>query len=57
VVCIAAPILDRNGNMQAAVAIQAPSARMSVDQAFAHRHALLEAASQLSHSFNELRPA
>jgi IclR family transcriptional regulator, acetate operon repressor len=51
VVCIAAPILDRNRNIQAAVAIQAPTARMSVAQALENRDALARAAYQLSQSF------
>jgi DNA-binding IclR family transcriptional regulator len=51
VVCIAAPILDRNRNIQAAVAIQAPSARMTVAQALDKRDALARAAYQLSQSF------
>jgi IclR family transcriptional regulator, acetate operon repressor len=51
VVCIAAPILDRNRNIQAAVAIQAPSARMAVAQALEKRDALARAAYQLSQSF------
>jgi IclR family transcriptional regulator, acetate operon repressor len=51
VVCIAAPILDRNRNIQAAVAIQAPSARMTVAQALENRDALARAAYQLSQSF------
>ena len=54
VVCIAAPIRDRNGDIQAAVAIQAPSARMSIEQALSHKDALLRTAKQLSLSFNEI---
>jgi IclR family transcriptional regulator, acetate operon repressor len=51
VVCIAAPILDRNRNIQAAVAMQAPAARMSIAQALARRESLARAAYQLSQSF------
>jgi DNA-binding IclR family transcriptional regulator len=53
VVCIAAPILDKDKRIQAAVAIQAPSARMPLEQALTHKDALLRAATQLSDSFNE----
>jgi DNA-binding IclR family transcriptional regulator len=56
VVCIAAPIFDQAGNIQAAVAIQAPSARMPVERALQYRDALQRAAQQLSDSFNETRP-
>ncbi len=51
VICIAAPILDRNRTIQAAVAIQAPAARMTIAQALAKRDALARAAYQLSQSF------
>ncbi len=54
VVCIAAPIFDRSGNIQAAVAVQGPSARMPVERALTHRTALTRAASQLSESLNEV---
>ncbi len=52
VVCIAAPILNKKSEIQAAVAIQAPAARMSVEQALGYRDLLIEAASQLGLSFN-----
>lgn len=53
VVCIAAPILNKKSEIQAAVAIQAPSARMSVGQALGYREMLIDAASQLTVSFND----
>jgi DNA-binding IclR family transcriptional regulator len=52
VVCVAAPIFDRGRNIQAAVAIQAPSARMIIGQALEWRDALARAAYQLSQSFS-----
>lgn len=56
VVCIAAPIFDKRGAIRAAVAVQAPAARMPVDRALTYRSALVTAAEQLSESFNTLNP-
>ncbi len=50
VVCVAAPILNARGEMQAGVAIQAPAARMPPEDAYRHRDALLEAARALGES-------
>lgn len=50
VVCIAAPILNARGEMQAGVAIQAPAARMSPEDAYRHRAALLDAVRALGES-------
>lgn len=51
VVCIAAPILNVKGEVQAGVAIQSPAARMSVADALRYRKALLNAAAALRESF------
>jgi IclR family acetate operon transcriptional repressor len=51
VVCVAAPIFNKKGEIQAGVAIQAPSARMTVKDAQLHRAALQEAAKQIGASF------
>ena len=50
VVCIAAPIFNAKGEVQAGVAVQAPAARMSPEDAYRHRTALLEAARALGES-------
>jgi IclR family acetate operon transcriptional repressor len=52
VVCIAVPILGPRGEIRAAVAVQAPEARMSVADARRHLPALREAATRLAESFN-----
>lgn len=51
VVCVAAPIFNGAGQIRAGLAVQAPSARMSTDQALALRDELIAAATQLSASF------
>jgi IclR family acetate operon transcriptional repressor len=51
VVCVAVPILRKNGEMIAALAVQAPEARMNVEQARRHLTPLREAAQQLSEIF------
>ena len=51
VVCVAAPVLGRNGEMLAAIAIQAPQARMSVAKAREHLPALSGAAAELAATF------
>ena len=50
VVCIAAPIFNVKREVQAGVAVQAPAARMSPEDAYRHRDALLDAARGLSQS-------
>ncbi len=51
VVCVAAPIFNGAGQIRAGIAVQAPSARMSIEQALALRGELIAAAEQLSASF------
>lgn len=51
VVCMAAPVLGKNGEMLAALAIQAPEARMNVQTARRHLPALREAAAELAQIF------
>jgi IclR family transcriptional regulator, acetate operon repressor len=51
VVCVAVPVLGRNGEMLAAIAIQAPEARMNVSMARGHLPALRGAAEQLAETF------
>ncbi len=51
VVCAAVPIVRRNGELMAAVAVQAPAARMSLSQAQKHLPVLREAAAELSDLF------
>lgn len=51
VVCVAAPIFNKKGEIQAGVAIQAPAARMSVADAERHREALVQAAKEIGASF------
>jgi DNA-binding IclR family transcriptional regulator len=53
VVCVAAPVLGRNGEMLAAIAIQAPQARMSVAKAREHLPALSGAAAELAATFQD----
>lgn len=51
VVCVAAPVFNSAGGICAGIAVQAPSARMSVEQGLALRDKLVAAAGQLSASF------
>lgn len=51
VICVAAPIFNSAGQTRAGIAVQAPSARMSVEQAVGLRDKLIAAAGQLSTSF------
>ncbi len=53
VVCAAVPILGSNGEMLAALAIQAPEARMSVQNARKHLPMLRRAAGELAEVFQE----
>jgi IclR family acetate operon transcriptional repressor len=48
VVCVAVPVRDSKGVICAGVAMSAPHARMSVEEAISHLPALLEAAEQLA---------
>jgi len=51
VVCVAAPVLGGNGEMLAAIAIQAPEARLNVAKAHEHLPALRAAAAELAETF------
>ena len=53
VVCMAVPVTGRNGEMLAALAIQAPEARMSVQSARRHLPALRQAAGELAGIFQD----
>lgn len=53
VVCMAVPVIGRNGEMLAALAIQAPEARMNVQTARRHLPALRHAASELAEIFQD----
>jgi len=53
VVCVAAPVVGPNGEMLAAIAIQAPEARMAVAKAREHLPALRSAAGQLAETFQD----
>jgi IclR family acetate operon transcriptional repressor len=48
VVCMAVPVLGKNGEMLAALAVQAPEARMNVRTARGHLPALRRAASEIA---------
>jgi IclR family transcriptional regulator, acetate operon repressor len=53
VVCMAVPVVGRNGETLAAIAIQAPEARMSVRGAREHLPALRRAADELAETFQD----
>jgi IclR family acetate operon transcriptional repressor len=53
VVCMAVPVIGKNGEMLAALAIQAPEARMNVQTARRHLPALRSAASELAEIFQD----
>ena len=53
VVCMAVPVLGKNGEMLAALAIQAPEARMNVQNARRHLPALRHAAGELAEIFQD----
>jgi len=53
VVCMAVPVIGKNGEMLAALAIQAPEARMNVQTARRHLPALRNAASELAEIFQD----
>ncbi len=52
VVCAAVPIFNARGELRAGIAIQAPAARLSAADAERHRDRLLQAARDLSNSFD-----
>ena len=52
-VCVAVPVLSRDGKPCASVAVQAPVARMSMDKALAHVPALRRAAVALTQTYHE----
>ena len=56
VVCMAVPVIGRNGEPLAAIAIQAPEARMDVDAARDHLPALRRAAEELAETFHDDLP-
>jgi IclR family transcriptional regulator, acetate operon repressor len=51
VVCIAVPVLGRNGELLAGVAIQAPQARMGIEDSRAHLPVLRATADELAEIF------
>src|SRR5260221_2943442 len=53
VVCMAVPVIGKNGEMLAALAIQAPEARMNEQTARRHLSALRHAAGELAEIFHE----
>jgi len=53
VVCMAVPVIGKNGEMLAALAIQAPEARMNVQTARRHLPALRHAADELAGIFQD----
>jgi DNA-binding IclR family transcriptional regulator len=53
VVCMAVPVIGNNGEMLAALAIQAPQARMNVQTARRHIPALQHAAAELAEIFQD----
>lgn len=54
VICAAVPITRKNGELLAGVAVQAPSARLSLEQARKHLPALRQAAAELSSIFEAI---
>ena len=53
VICMAVPVIGKNGEMLAALAIQAPEARMNVQTARRHLPALRNAAGELAEIFQD----
>jgi IclR family acetate operon transcriptional repressor len=53
VVCVAVPVVGRNGEMLAAIAIQAPEARMNIQTARGHLPALRRATEELTETFHD----
>ena len=56
-ICVAVPVLSRDGKPCASVAVHAPIARMSLDQALAHLPALRRAAEALTQTYQKYEPA
>jgi IclR family transcriptional regulator, acetate operon repressor len=56
VICIAVPVLSASGRPAAALAISAPTARMSLEEAFRHLPRLRDAASRLSQTIVQTEP-
>lgn len=56
-ICVAVPVLSRDGKPCASVAVHAPIARMSLDQALAHLPALRRAAEALTQTYQNDAPA
>jgi len=54
VICAAVPITRKNGELMAGVAVQAPAARLSLEQARKHLPALHQAATELSSIFESI---
>jgi DNA-binding IclR family transcriptional regulator len=55
VICAAVPVMERNGELLAAVAVQAPVARMSIDTARRHLPVMRRAAQELAEIFRTNR--
>jgi DNA-binding IclR family transcriptional regulator len=55
VICVAVPVMERNGELIAAVAVQAPVARMSLETARRHLPAMRRAAGELAEIFRTNR--
>jgi DNA-binding IclR family transcriptional regulator len=53
VVCVAVPVIGSSGEMLAAIAIQAPQARMNLDMARQHLPALRAASGELAETFRD----
>jgi DNA-binding IclR family transcriptional regulator len=53
VICMAVPVIGKNGDLLAALAIQAPEARMSVQIARRHLPTLRRAATELADIFQD----
>jgi IclR family acetate operon transcriptional repressor len=51
VICMAVPVIGKNGELLAALAIQAPEARMNVQTAYRHMPTLRRAAAELAEIF------
>lgn len=56
-ICVAVPVLSPDGKPCASVAVHAPIARMSLDQALAHLPALRRAAEALTQTYQKDEPA
>ena len=52
VVCAAAPVFNARGELRAGIAVQAPAARLPATEVMRYRDRLLQAAQELSNSFD-----